>query len=69
MGKVKTKTLQTFPSQFRTLSEDIYQMDLTFLPQGLGEQVAEVEFPTRKKNKYYLPSNYTLIPKSNASGH
>lgn len=65
MGKVKTKTPQTFPSQFRTLSEDTVS-DLPFLPQDLGERVAEVEFLFRKKNTYNLPSSYTLVPKSNA---
>lgn len=51
MGKIQSQSLpQTFPFQFTTLSEDAAS-DLPFLPQGLGEQVVQVEFTVRKKKK------------------
>lgn len=51
MGKIQSQSLpQTFPFQFTTLSEDAAS-DLPFLPQGLGEQVVQVEFTARKKKK------------------
>ena len=58
MGKIQPQSLLPIsPSQFTTLSEDIVS-DMPFLPQGLEEQEAEVEFTPRKTttNKQQLPS-------------
>ena len=71
MGKIQSQSLpQTFPFQFTTLSEDAAS-DLPFLPQGLGEQVAQAEFTARKtkKNKQQLPSGDTLNHNCNVPGY
>lgn len=54
-AKPTLKPPQTFPSQFRTLSER-YCIRFAFSSSRSGRASNRVEFASRKKNKYHLPS-------------